>query len=91
MNSVFNLLSTKLSSNYRCIYNKSEISVVYDILPYERVDINDFVNDIKDVLKGSEFTFEIKVIRMFSEYPSFSIYKDNENIGIVILNYGMKI
>jgi hypothetical protein len=91
MESVFKLLSNKLSSNYRCIYGKSEIRISYDILPYERVDINDFVNDVKDALKGSEYSYEIKVIRMFSEYPSFLIYKDKENIGIVILNYGLKI
>ena len=91
MDKVYNIISTTISSCYRHTSNKSEIRIIYDLYPYERVDINDFVNDVVDILNKNNIKYKKRMIKFFSEYPSFEIYEGDNSIGIIILGYGIKI
>ena len=87
----FWLVIPQLASFVLTFANKSEIRIIYDIYPYERVDINDFVNDVVDILNKNNINYEKRIIKFFSEYPSFEIYEGDKSIGIIILNYSIKI
>ena len=87
MNHIYEIIS---GLPYRSIHDNSMIRVIHDLEPNEKPNISIFVNDIGNVLDKKGIKFEVKHIKFFSEYPTFLIYQDNENIGCIILNYGMK-
>lgn len=81
----------KLPKQYTVYNGISTIKVIYNVEPHVRYDINNMMNDIDDCLKQKGIKYERKIIRFFSEYPSFLIYEDEQNIGIVTFNFGMSL
>jgi hypothetical protein len=82
---------TKLPKQYTTYNGTSTIRVLYNVEPYVKHDLNTLLFDIEDCLNKNNIKFEKKIIRFFSEYPSFLIYKDNQNIGIVAFNFALTI
>jgi hypothetical protein len=83
-------LQNRLPNIYEVHYGKSTIRVIAYTEQYTSIGVDIFVMDIEECLRKNKIKYERKYIKFYSEYPSFLIYKDNENIGIVVINYGIK-
>ncbi len=88
METVYTAL-TALPKTYTIQNGTSTIRIVYKTIHNVNPNLNGNMLDIEQCLKKNNIKYERKVIRFFSEYPSFLIYDKDENIGIVTFNFGL--
>jgi hypothetical protein len=90
MESVYTAL-TALPNTYAIQNGKSTIRITFNVIQYVIPNLDGIMMDIEQCLKKHNIKYEKKVIRFFSEYPSFLIYEKDENIGIVAFNLSISI
>jgi hypothetical protein len=86
MEAVYKILTT-LPNSYTINKGSSTIKIIYKMEPHIAIHLEGNLNDIEHCLKSNNIKYEMKVIQFFSEYPSFLIYENDKNIGIVSLNF----
>lgn len=92
MDHIEKCIQSTLDKNYHLHRpNLSTIHIQYDVMRYEIPDLKSMMQTIIDTLDYHQIKYKITRIPFLSEYPCFSIYDKDKNIGIVVFDMGLYV